>query len=796
MSDQNSSLPYYKQRLQEAGIPDALNIITAKKPDLDVYATSKSDYIFSQDDPEKDNMKILYPDLYGNFYTYDNGTKNNPVKIFYRTRLKKPLQIVRNGREEEMKYTQPKETGNYPFFNPGLILKFRNKEKIKDLYFVEGEMKSFKGYAEGLDIVGLPSIHGFYNGDVRGKLHEDIQELIITCQVENVIFITDADTLTIRWESGKDLSKRQYNFYGAVKNFRESLQLLLDRDDVALKNIYFTHLKRKFCAEEAKGLDDLLVKYQAEKEAVLNDLKQFQFAARFFEGFILTDGNFNKLFKHFGLDNVENFYSIYKDFIGSREFGYRRALYHHTGEKVEFVAHQDAEKFMRVGPDWLKRVGVPNKYGELEEELVPWKIGEITRDYKNITNFLDQVPKYDSFCVMPNWNGHYQRVHNGCYNLYAPLTHLAKAGGIETTLNFLKHVFGGEATVDKEIIGDQFTVALDYLTLQFQMPEQMLPVPVLVSPENRTGKSTFLKWLQQIYASNACILGNDQFKMKFNAHYITKFIIGIDEGFLDVDKKAEKERLKQLATADTVYMENKGMNVKKISYYGKLIICSNDADRVMKMEDGESRWFVVRVPRISDDNVDPDLEKKLKEEIPAWLHFLKHRKVFHPKADRLWFKPEWFITDQFKKIVETTKNRLDATVEEYIKEKFLMYKLPVLKIHLKFLLKDINEMSKYKFDEKELKYYLKEKRGMEAHKVQRIQIPVSIDMEGNFGEPTITYHQDTQRAYEFRYEDWLSEEDIEEFKTPFNPKADEEVKTKSVQGNLELNAKVYQKNPS
>ena len=132
----------------------------------------------------------------------------------------------------------------------------------------------------------------------------------------------------------------------------------------------------------------------------------------------------------------------------------------------------------------------------------------------------------------------------------------------------------------------------------------MLPVPILVSQENGTGKSTFLKWLQLLFGSNMCILGNEQFKMKFNSHYISKFIIAVDEGFLEVDKKAEKERLKQLVTADSAYLESKGMDVRKINYYGKLIICSNDADRVMKIDEGESRMVRCQGACYSENKAD------------------------------------------------------------------------------------------------------------------------------------------------------------------------------------------------
>ncbi len=84
---------------------------------------------------------------------------------------------------------------------------------------VEGEFKYFKGSLVGLDIIGLPSIHGFYNGDVKGKLHEDIQELIITCQVKKVVLLVDADLLTVTWKEDKDLSLRPSSFYAAVKSF-------------------------------------------------------------------------------------------------------------------------------------------------------------------------------------------------------------------------------------------------------------------------------------------------------------------------------------------------------------------------------------------------------------------------------------------------------------------------------------------------------------------------------------------------------------------------------------------------
>jgi hypothetical protein len=737
---------------------------------------------------EVGNIVIHYFNLDGQPYRWKKEDTKQ-TRDFVRKRLRDP--------KSDFKYFQEAGSPQFPFFNPGIIDKYKAAKaavpgtdremegKIHTLYLVEGEFKSFKAYTVGVDIVGLPSIHGFYNGDVKGKLHEDLQELIITCKVEKIVFLVDADILSVKWVEGKELSTRPYNFYGSIKAFRESLQLLIDEDAVALQYVYFMHLKAKFI-NDAKGLDDLLSKYTAVTPEIVEDLHCLQYAKKYFEGYSILDQNkdvHGRIYKYLGLTDEQEFYKTYKDFIGAREFKFKRKRYQFDQEakEVKFVRHEDADKFMRIGPDWVKVISKVNKHGKKEEELVSWKKSEITSDYKNYPGFLEQCQRYDDFCNHPNFNGEYKRVIEGCYNLCHPLNWTAAEGSIAETISFLKHIFQGKGTVilddqgrpEKEIaiLGDTFTVALDYLTILFKHPKHMLPVPILVSPENGTGKSTFLKWEQAIFQTNMAILGNDQFKMKFNGHYITKYIIAIDEGFLEVDKKAEKERLKQLVTADRAFLENKGMNVRAFDYYGKVQISSNDADRVMKIEDGESRWFVVRVPVAKKK--DPDLEAKMFAEIPAFLHFIQNRQIFHPREDRLWFKPEHFITDQFKLIVETTKNRLDRVFEEWIREQFITFRLATLKYPLKYLTEVFNDSkkSKYKVDQIELRSML-HSRGVKSEKrTQRIRIPTSIDIpeDHSIRQAKVLYETIISYPYIFEINDWLKEEEINELQPLTDP---------------------------
>ncbi len=815
---------YLNQRLEDLGITPHINqhFIPSLSPgDGQGEAKPKGEvHPFFEADTEG-NIIINYFNLHGQHYSWKKEEAKWPI-YYQRIRLRKEG-IYRGqqkkdsaGKPSKAKYHQEKGSGQNPFFTPAILAKYASCKEavnidgsdispIDTLFIVEGEFKAFKGYMAGLDIVGIPSIHGFYNGDVKGKLHEDIQELIVTCGVTKIVFLVDADLLTLRWEEKKDLSFRPESFFSAVKLFRESLQLLLDDENIKLHDVYVMHLATKF-TNEAKGLDDLLSKYPAVQDEIKHDLFQFQFSKKYFAGSIITDSTkgLSNFRKYLGLFDEQEFYKCYGEFIGGREFLFRKRRFEYDAEnkKVVFVRHEDADKYMRIGPDWIKVVKRVNPYGQIEEVRKKWSVGEIERDYKmgkNADYFISQLLRYDDFCNEPNWNGSYQRVHHGCYNLVTPLKWEYAQGAFPVTYKFLKHIFQGNASVqlDSEgklvqelpFLGDQFTVILDWLSILLRHPKQMLPVPILVSKENGTGKSTFLKWLNMIFGSNMCILGNDQFKMKFNGHYITKFIIGIDEGFLDVDKKAEKERLKQLVTANRAFLEDKGMNVTEIAFYAKLIICSNDADRVMRIDEGESRWFVVKVPVIPHKeipgqqlieggelmiegkpvdaaatykiaDVDPDMEEKMMKEIPAVLHFLRERSIFHPRVSRLWFKPDWFITEQMRVIVETTKNRIDRVFEEWIVEQFLLYKLPVLRLPLGYLTEVFNDAknSKYKIDAIELKAYLTERKGLEVQDTQRIKRPNGFDPDGN-----IVYLDYIARPLIFRVEQWLSPQQKEQW---------------------------------
>jgi hypothetical protein len=768
---------YAEQRLAAAGIPAGLLQFSAPNP-RSPEQHSKQSYTIMHGDKD-DNLVILYPSLSGELETYDNGTKNNPDSLYERVRLKQPRTYIDNeGHEQTQKYQQVKGTKQLPFFMPGMVAKFQASEVVPVLYLVEGELKAAAGFARGLAIIGMPSntVVSDRRNDVR-VLDAAITGFIRRCKVETIVLLHDADALTVKWAHDKDLSLRPSSFAQAVIGFREMLQPVLDDETCALKRAFYMHGKRELCQKDAKGLDDMFLAFPDEQQAILDDLGKHTEATRFFVGRNITTPNYDLLRSYFAIgravDAHQAFYKLYADYIGHREFIYKGRCYYPDGDEVKYVKHQDAGRFARIGSDWYKWIAQPNGIGGMREVLENFKVGEIARDYKRFPNFLDECPKYDGFTVEPNFNGEYQRVIRNNLNLITPLPWTPAAGDISNTLAFMKHIFGGAATVElvdgklveTPITGDTFTVALDWLTILHNHPKHQLPVVILVSKENKTGKSTFLKWMTWIYGSNATILNQAQFQMKFNNHYASKFFIGLDEAMQNSDKSTEKDRLKHMVTSDEIMIERKGVDLKPVPFYAKLAFTSNDAEKVMKIDEEDTRWFVVKVPPLTAEDV--DMQAKLVSEIPAWLHYIHHRKPHHERESRLWFRPEHFITEQFHKVREATKNRLDKSIEEFIKNMFLTYRLEQFKLPLNWLTKQLNDEAKYRTDVLDVRTYLKEKRGMEpASAPVRNRIPNDVDPDvlDKSGRPLVSYDtQGTSRPYTFKVEDWLKGDDLREF---------------------------------
>lgn len=318
--------------------------------------------------------------------------------------------------------------------------------------------------------------------------------------------------------------------------------------------------------------------------------------------------------------------------------------------------------YIRVGTSYYKEVQAPTIAGHFNKILVSWSIETIRQDHGK--NYLSEVPKYDGFTCIPN-HIDYKQEYKGFYNIYSPLGKKPKEGVIKSSTNFVKHIFG-----------KQYEIGLDYLQLLYTKPTQVLPILCLVSKERSTGKSTFLKWLKEIFDNNLTYLTNDSFSSQFNSDWANKLLICIDEVLFN--KEELTERIKYLSTTNINKLEAKGKDKREVEFFGKFILCSNNEYNFIKIDSNETRFWVIKVPTIEKEHT--DYLKKLTSEIPSFLYFLKHRQLSTKHVTRMWFAPHQIKTLALKRLVQHNRNRVEKELANIILS--VMEKFDVEKINL------------------------------------------------------------------------------------------------------------------
>jgi len=741
------SLTYCELRLQEMGIPSEYNQITAY--DIDYPPSQIS--IFSAD--ENDNIVISYLTPNGEFMKYE---KNKKLYAYQRKRIKQP---------KDRKYTQPYKSGVFPFITPIIIDKFNKKQDIDTLLITEGELKAFAGSYQGLDIIGIGGILS-YTDRTKNDLDKYIKQTIVERNVKNVVLLFDADCLTVLFkpnEPEKDLFKRPYSFYTAVKKFKEFTKPLN-------VNVFFAHIKEEF-QTTAKGLDDLLQHHETDIDKLKTELLSFGVGQnhRYISFVNINEISFNKLQEYFGINNHKEFYIKYRDVLQDFEYTYSRHRYKYDDELTEpkIIRHGDANFYVRVGDDYFKRIVIYNHRKEAIEKIEKWKKGEINQDYckKGFPDFFDQINKYDGFCNIPDNSEKYQREHIAVkqllvspnFNLYEPLEHTIEEGDFPTIISLLQHLTNYENTECKDILGNKFTILLDYITILYQKPAQKLPAIGIVSKQNATGKTTLLNLLKMIFQSNAVILDEELFNMQFNAHYIHKLLIMLDE--VKIEHQKDKRRIKNMTTGKTTYVQFKGVDVKEVDNIAKLIMVGNDERDMLPLEAEDVRFFILKVYPFEKE--DPDFEDKLKDEIPAFLYFLKNRKIFHPKETRAWFKYDYLVTEQMKKMVEFSKSPLEKDLTEFIIDYMTTFNVSEFQIDLKRLKQKLDEDSGYKkHDKSKLREFLQDIKGLHTSKsADRFTIYNEINPD----TAQISEQHYVGKVYTFTAKDWMQEAQYTEF---------------------------------
>lgn len=306
--------------------------------------------------------------------------------------------------------------------------------------------------------------------------------------------------------------------------------------------------------------------------------------------------------------------------------------------------------FVRVGTTLYKIVNQPRLNGGYVKKRIVWNNETLRQDYGK--DYLANVPKYDGFCTVPD-HVNYRQVIDNFLNLYEPIGHQPKEGDFSHIQALLHHIFG-----------EQYELGMDYLQLLYLQPVQKLPILLLVSEEQNTGKSTFLNFLKAMFHNNVTFNTNEDFRSQFNSDWAGKLIIVVDEVLLN--RREDSERLKNLSTTLSYKVEAKGKDRDEIAFFAKFVLCSNNERLPVIIDPGETRYWVRKIHHLEND--DTHFLQKLIEEIPAFLYFLQHRTLTTQNVSRMWFSPKQTETAALLKIIRCNKSKYEVEAAELIKE--------------------------------------------------------------------------------------------------------------------------------
>ena len=328
------------------------------------------------------------------------------------------------------------------------------------------------------------------------------------------------------------------------------------------------------------------------------------------------------------------------------------------------------KEYIRVGTEYFKEVLCPLMSGDNMKSLIKWNKATIIDDFGK--DSLKAIKKYETFCTFPS-HINYQREINNFYNKYEPLSYCVNEKGDWKNIKlFLQHLFGV-----------QYELGLDYLTILWKYPSQILPILCLVSVERNTGKSTFLKLLKLIFEGNMTINKNEDFRSRFNSDWAGKLIVAVDEVLLD--KKEDSERIKNLSTSNHYKLEGKGVDKAEIEFFGKFILCSNNEENFIKIDDLEIRYWVIKVNPFAKEN--PDLLEQMRKEIASFAYHLSHRKIVTQRTTRMWFTKEQIYTKALDVLVRGNRTSIEKEIEEFLIDQFCTLELD----ELYYTTKDLHE---------------------------------------------------------------------------------------------------------
>lgn len=373
-------------------------------------------------------------------------------------------------------------------------------------------------------------------------------------------------------------------------------------------------------------------------------------------------------------------------------------IYSNFFEKLATPEEYRKGLFIEVNGQIRKLSQVPRADGTFEATYIPWAKEALFRayggDFVKVTIY-PEMPKFDGEKLFPE-HINFRPVVGRYLNSYHPIRWKPMPGpnwrNIET---LLRHIFGV-----------QFELGLDYFQLLYLQPTQKLPLLLLVSSENNTGKSTLCNFIKSIFGENVTGVNSESLRSRFSSTWINKLVVYVEEKLLDKD--GDGELLKNLVTEMNGQSEAKGKDRVETEVFVKLIMTSNNENNPIVIHEDDTRVWAIKVPPFAPGELNPNFLEECEKEIPYFLHFLQNRPMSTQKEDRLWFRRELVVTDAWRKIVNFCRSSLEKQIAELMLTIMDECQVEYLNYSVADLL-NLSMMEKIKVDRHTIRLLLKER---------------------------------------------------------------------------------------
>lgn len=675
---------FFQSRMNALGVTADNNKISLKNPEAEFPVPKVSEISIFEED-SKGNICINFYNLDAELLTfYKKGSgkmsaHNQKPQVYQQIRLREP--------KGDMKYVLPRGQGIFPFLPPLIIEAWKNKTPIHTLYLTEGAFKAWKACLFKIYTVGLTSITHYRDSETKA-LHQDIICLIIDCQVQRVVILWDGDCRDISQNHLRDMTeatKRPRGFFNTVKNIRKLLLDIELPEGRAPLEICFFHVNFQSFPDTPKGLDDILIagEKMGNIEAVTKELLQPKLDRPFFFYQLDISESTTTLFHYFKLQDVHTFFNFHHAIIQNTRFKFQKDFWawNEKKMKLELVAPGWSTEVKWIGNNFYREVFVPISGGEKRRDFLQMSKQTLVDLYGK--NFQKYLKHFKGFCNIPSHFDH-QAEYGEFYNSYRPLAYEPVEGDCSATLDFIKHIFGEHIIEYDGKSYSNYELGLDYLQLMLTQPSIPLPVLILYSPENNTGKSTFGDWQSTILGENAINVSNNDLKSNFNAHWVKKLLIYCEETLLE--KKFDSEMIKAKSMSNKTTSNAKGVNQHQTEFFGKFQLYSNNKNMI-NLNKHDERYWIRQVPK--PKKINPNLSKKLRAEIPAFLYFIKNRKLLTEFESRMHFASQLIITATFHEVVRISEPSDVQNLRTQLKMMFLDFNqdeilLPIKAINQEF----------------------------------------------------------------------------------------------------------------